>query len=219
METLTENVLVLNRLWQAVNICTVKKALCLLYQDRAQVVFEDNGDFNTFTFTDWCDFSTIGMDGEQYIHTPRFNILVPKIILLIVYDKTPYKEVKLTRHNIFERDKSICQYCGKKFDRKDLNLDHIVPRDQGGKSSWVNIVCSCKWCNSRKANKTPRQVGLKLIRKPKKPMWRPFLAHNFANMPCDAWRHFIDIAYWNVELGDKEEKVEEEHFDKFVFPR
>ena len=219
MELLSEHVLVLNRLWQAVNICTVKRALCLLYQERAQVVFEENGNFDTFTFNDWCDFSTTELDGQKYIRTPHFNVLIPTVILLIVYDKTPYKEVKLTRHNIYERDKNSCQYCGKKFDRSDLNLDHIIPRDQGGKTTWINIVCSCKRCNSRKANKTPRQAGIRLIRKPKKPMWQPFLAYNFEHMPCDTWRHFIDIAYWNVELGEEEEQVEEEHFEKFAFPR
>lgn len=73
-------------------------------------------------------------------------------------------------------------------------------------------------CNSIKGNKTPKQANMKLIRKPKKPMWRPFLAYNFANLPCNSWRHFIDISCWKVEMGE-EEVIEEEVFEKFAFPK
>lgn len=115
------------------NICSVKRAMCLLYQGRAQVVSEDEGDFNTFNFSGWRDFSAVGSNGGNYIFTPCYRIVAPRIILLIIYDKTPYKEVKLTRHNVFERDKNTCQYCGRKFERNGLNIDHVVPRDQGEK--------------------------------------------------------------------------------------
>ena len=216
MISLNHNVLVLNRLWQAVNLCTVRRAMCLLYQEHAQVVFEDNGNFSTYNFIDWCGFSTDVNDGDDYIHTTCYSILAPKIILLVSYDKTPYKEVKLTRQNIFERDNNTCQYCGKKFDRKNLNIDHIIPRDKGGSTSWKNLVCSCLKCNSRKANMTLKQAGMKLIRKPKKPMWRPFLAFNLGKLH-QSWRHFIDISYWKVQLGEESDEAMEEHFDKFAF--
>ena len=90
----------------------------------------------------------------------------------------PKKEVKFTRHNIFERDHNTCQYCGKVFDRKDLNLDHVIPRDRGGPTTWENIVCSCIKCNTQKANRTPQEAGMHLIRKPKRPKWRPFVQVN-----------------------------------------
>ena len=112
-------------------------------------------------------------------------------------------EVKFTRHNIFERDQNTCQYCGRAFDRTDLNLDHVIPRDRGGPTTWENIVCSCVECNTRKANSTPQEAGMSLIRKPKRPKWRPFVQINFTLHRHDSWKHFIDLAYWNVELGEE----------------
>ena len=114
----------------------------------------------------------------------------------------PRQDVKFTRHNIFERDKNMCQYCGKHFERKDLNLDHVFPRDRGGQMTWENIVCSCISCNTRKGNRTPVEARMHLIRKPKKPKWRPFVQINFAAAADSSWRHFLDLAYWNVEIGD-----------------
>ena len=127
---LSQNVLVLNRLWQAVNICSVKRAFMLLYQGHAQVVEAESGSFQTMTFAQWFDFSR-GYEGEDVVSTVSFKIRVPKVILLLFFDRMPKKEVKFTRHNIFERDSNTCQYCGHKFDRKDLNLDQRHPARTG----------------------------------------------------------------------------------------
>jgi len=200
---LSQHVLVLNRLWQAVNVCSVRRALTLVFAGHAQIVMESgDGAFRTFNFPEWKDFSLQEPHPES-IHTVSFKIRVPRVILLLVFDHLPKKEVKFTRHNIFERDKNTCQYCGKVFDRKDLNLDHVIPRDRGGPTNWENIVCSCVGCNTRKANRTPQEAGLRLIRKPKRPKWRPFVQISFNVHLHDSWRHFIDLAYWNVELGEE----------------
>jgi 5-methylcytosine-specific restriction endonuclease McrA len=198
---LNENVLVLNRLWQAINVCTVERAFMLLYMGHAEVVMEDGGDFQTFDFHEWREFSQ-GHHGEDVVHTVSFKIRIPRVILLLFFDRLPHKEVKFTRHNIFERDHNTCQYCGKHFDRRELNLDHIVPRDHGGTTTWENIVCACIPCNTRKANRTPTQAGMHLIKKPKRPKWRPFVNVTIASVAHDSWKHFLDLAYWNVELGE-----------------
>jgi 5-methylcytosine-specific restriction endonuclease McrA len=198
---LNQQVLVLNRLWQAVNVCSVRRALSLLFEGHAEVVMGMNdGSFQTFSFNEWTDFSREEPDPES-IHTISFRIRVPKVILLLFFDRLPKKEVKFTRHNIFERDKNTCQYCGKVFDRKDLNLDHVIPRDRGGPTTWENIVCSCIACNTHKANRTPQEAGMHLIRKPKRPKWRPFIQVNLGLQCHDSWKHFLDLAYWNVEIG------------------
>jgi 5-methylcytosine-specific restriction endonuclease McrA len=199
---LNQHVLVLNRLWQAVNICTVRRALTLLFEGRAQVVFSTpDGAFQTFNFSQWQDFSEQQPDPES-IHGISFKIRIPRVILLAVFDRLPKKEVKFTRHNIFERDRNTCQYCGRVFERKDLNLDHVIPRDRGGPTSWENIVCSCIECNTLKANRTPLEAGMHLIRKPKRPKWRPFVQICVSFDRHDSWKHFLDLAYWNVELGE-----------------
>ena len=199
---LNQQVLVLNRLWQAVNICSVRRALTLLFQGHAQVVLgDDDGVFQTFGFREWQDCSHQG-PAHELIQSVSFKIRVPRVIMLLVFDRLPKKEVKFTRHNIFERDRDTCQYCGKVFARKDLNLDHIIPRDRGGPTTWENIVCSCIPCNTRKSNRTPAEAGLRLVRKPKRPKWRPFVQVSFSLDYHDSWKHFLDLAYWNVELGE-----------------
>lgn len=200
-DMLNESVLVLNRLWQAVNVCTVERAFGLLYMGHAQVVTENGGVFRTFDFNEWRDF-TSGQAGDDVVHTVSFTIRIPRVILLLFFDRLPHKEVKFTRHNIFERDCNTCQYCGRRFDRHDLNLDHVIPRDQGGTTMWENIVCACIRCNTRKANRTPLEAGMRLIKKPKRPKWRPFVNVTISTVAHDSWKHFLDLAYWNVELGE-----------------
>jgi 5-methylcytosine-specific restriction endonuclease McrA len=172
-----------------------------LFEGRAQVVGETgDGAFQTYNFSQWHDFSRQSPHPES-ICTISFRIRVPRVILLVLFDRMPKKEVKFTRHNIFERDRNTCQYCGHIFDRKDLNLDHVVPRDRGGPTTWENIVCSCIPCNTRKANRTPTEAGMHLVKKPKRPKWRPFVQVNLTLQHHDSWKQFLDVAYWNVELG------------------
>ena len=200
---LDRQVLVLNRLWQAVNITTVRRAFTLLCQGHAQIVSAHGGNhFSTHDFESWRDFSSREPESEM-VHTISFKVRIPRVIVLLMFDRMPKKEIKFTRHNIFERDKNTCQYCARVFDRKELNLDHVLPRDKGGKTTWENIVCSCIRCNTRKANRLPHEVGMKLIRQPERPKWRPFLQFTFhGHGPGHGdWKHFLDVAYWNVELG------------------
>ena len=199
---LTEPVLVLNRLWQAVNVIAAKRAFSLLASGHASVVYEENEDFQIFDMMDWVDFSQYNqpVSDMKIVHTVRYSIRVPKIILLSIFDKVPKKELKLTRKNVFERDKYQCQYCGKRLPSEELNLDHVIPRHYGGKTTWENIVCSCVKCNSRKANRLPHEASMCLTRKPSKPQWRPVISIAARGRKHDEWKHFIDVAYWNVEL-------------------
>ena len=200
---LNQRVLVLNRLWQAVNVCSVRRAMALLFEGHAQVVLgHQDGSFQTFGFKEWQDASQLPPQ-EPCIRTVSFRIRIPRVILLLFFDRLPRKEVKFTRHNIFERDRNTCQYCGKVCERQSLNLDHVVPRDRGGPTSWENSVCSCVACNTRKANRTPREAGMRLIRRPKRPKWRPVAQVNVGVEYDESWRHFLDVAYWNVELQNE----------------
>jgi len=201
--SLHTNVLVLNRLWQAVNICTAKRALCLVFQGHAQVVHHSGtNQFSTLDFQSWCDLSTRYPEREA-VSTITLKIRIPKVILLAFFDRLPRKEVKFTRHNIFERDKHQCQYCGRILDRRELNLDHVIPRDRNGTTTWENIVCSCIECNTRKGNRTPREAHMRLLRTPKRPRWRPFLMVSHTRQPDETWRHFLDPSMWDVELGEQ----------------
>src|SRR5207253_6649469 len=104
--SLNSQVLVLNRLWQAVNVCSARRAFALLYQGHAQVVWSDNdNNFATHDFNSWRDFSTSAPEHEM-VTTISWKIRVPRVIVLLLFDRLPKKEVKFTRHNVFERDKN-----------------------------------------------------------------------------------------------------------------
>ncbi|MCD6574337.1 HNH endonuclease [Candidatus Aerophobetes bacterium] len=200
---LQANVLVLNKLWQVVDVCSVKRAVCLLYLKHAQVVVKEGGSFYTFGFEDWQDFSKQSYGDNDFISTINYRLKIPKVIILMLYDKLPPRRVKFTRKNIYLRDNNTCQYCGRKLRTEELNLDHVIPLSRGGKNTWENVVCSCISCNMRKGNKTLQEAGMKLIRKPKKPTWKTFVKTRFPNIPeWENWKDFIDVAYWNIELDE-----------------
>ncbi len=204
MEILSNEVLVLNKLWQVVDVCSVRRALCLLYLRHAQVVLKEGGSFYTFGFEDWRDFSQDHFQDSEIIRTITYKIRIPRVILLLIYDRFPPRRVKFTRKNIYKRDENTCQYCGKKFKPQDLNLDHVVSLSRGGKDSWENVVCSCVSCNLRKGSRTLAEAGMSLIRTPKRPHWRSFVKYSLDAMIEDGWKDFLNLAYWNVELEQNE---------------
>ena len=87
-----------------------------------------------------------------------------------------------------------------KFPTSELSLDHVIPRSQGGQSTWENIVCACVGCNVRKGGRTPKQAHMSLIRKPEKPRRSPVLNQKLTHRKYESWKTFLDNAYWNVEL-------------------
>ena len=110
--------------------------------------------------------------------------------------------MKLTRKNIYLRDRSTCQYCGRSFREQELNLDHVVHRRLGGTTTWTNIVCSCVECNLRKGEKTLDMSGMGLLRQPKKPRWSPFNQIAFPRGVFASWEQFLDPAALNIQILD-----------------
>lgn len=152
-------------------MCTVRRAFSLLYKGKAKVIWLDGGKMDTYGFENWL---TVPGDGEC-LGTISNRIRVPRVIVLIFFDLYPVKTVKFTRRNIYERDNYTCQYCGRKLDRQQLNIDHISPLSRKGKTVWENVVCSCLNCNVHKSNRTLEEASMKLIRKPVKPKWNFYL--------------------------------------------
>jgi 5-methylcytosine-specific restriction endonuclease McrA len=192
---LTYKVLVLNRLWQAVNIVGVQRAFCLLLQDHAQVIHTGDGSFQVMDSAAWLEHSELDAPGDSdaYVQTVRLRVRVPKVLLLRNYDQLPVKEVRFTRDNLFERDHYRCQYCGNHFPDHQLNMDHVIPRAKGGRTSWENIVTACIPCNTRKADRLPHQASMHLMKKPERPRFRPFIS-SLIDQTYDAdWEHFIQL--------------------------
>ncbi|MEM6279823.1 MAG: HNH endonuclease [Verrucomicrobiota bacterium] len=203
MDSLARQVLVLNRLWQPVNICGVKRAISLLFVGHAQVVDTDpEAGFQTHDAESWMELSAI-YEGNDLLHSVTHQIRVPSIIVLSHYDRIPKQDVKFCRQTVFERDKFTCQYCGKQFENHELNLDHVIPREKGGETTWENVVCSCIRCNTRKANKLPAQANMLPLNEPRKPRWRPFFAQASVQRVAHAsWKHFIEVPPGTVSLSN-----------------
>ncbi len=197
---LNSKVLVLNRSFLPIHITSVKRAFCLLYQGLAHAVDEQ---YRTFDFESWSALSA-SMHDEKIGCVDRV-IRVPRVILLLAYDRVPKRRVRFSRFNIYNRDRNTCQYCGRVFPRSELNLDHVIPRSQGGRSTWENVVCSCQSCNRKKGGRTPEQAGMRLLRPPRKPEWTPFMLETFSLRRYKEWVPFlsmVDAAYWNTELQE-----------------
>ena len=138
-------VLVLNQNYEPLNICRVRRAVVLLYRGKAEML----------------------ENGSGFIHTANFDFPVPSVIRLGYLIKRPWLERKLTRLEVFNRDRYTCQYCGR--ETRQLTLDHVLPRYRGGQHTWENVVGACIPCNRRKAGRTPEQAGMRLIRRPSPP--------------------------------------------------
>lgn len=197
---LNSKVLVLNRSFLPIHITSVRRAFCLLYQGLAHAVDQE---YRTFDFESWAQLSAT-------VHDERIGLVdrvirVPRVILLLAFDRVPKRRVRFSRFNIYSRDRNTCQYCGKVFPRSELNLDHVVPRSRGGKSTWENVVCSCHECNRRKGGRTPEEAGMRLLRPPRRPEWTPFMLETFSLRRYREWAPFlsvVDASYWNVELEE-----------------
>jgi 5-methylcytosine-specific restriction endonuclease McrA len=203
---LDASVLVLNRLFMAIHIISVRRAFCLLCKELAEVVsLEEDGQFQTYDFATWREVSEYRArhfrhEDDDWVRTVNSEIQAPRVIRLVSYDRLPRQTVKFNRRNIFARDNNQCQFCGKKFPTSELSLDHVIPRSQGGGSTWENIVCACVACNVKKGGRTPKEAGMHLIRKPEKPKRSPMLNLKLTHSKYQSWRTFLENAYWSVEL-------------------
>lgn len=197
---LTSPVLVLNRYFVPITVTSVKRAFVMLYGGVAKAV---GGNYETFDFESWSQISA--MKEDDAIRTVSRMIRIPRVIVLLRYDRMLRKEVKFNRINIFRRDGDSCQYCRERFPRSELTIDHIIPRSLGGKSTWENVVCSCTDCNRKKGGRSPEGAKMRLINKPKRPLWSPLSNISVRAIRYKEWEpflSFVDASYWNVELEE-----------------
>jgi len=196
-----------------IDVANIQRTLKLLFKGKAEVISVEDGNYATYNFSSWEEVSLFRQaTWDKYKNYDYFdnsgNIFgIPKVIRLTGYNKVPVK-LRLTRRNIIMRDDHTCQYCGKKKNLSELNIDHIVPKAQGGRNSWVNLACSCIKCNSHKRDRTPKQAGMKLLRHPKKPtIYLMFKRYSeiFLNDKYDEWKSFfpedfLSEIYMSIEL-------------------
>lgn len=163
-------VLVLNQNYEPLHICDWQRAVTLVYTGKAHAV-ENNG---------------------KLLRSPTTEIRLPSVVRLRDYISRPLPTVKLSRRAILARDDHRCQYCGSH--ERDLTIDHVIPRERGGPHTWENLATSCRRCNNKKGSRTPREAGMKLFSRPRRPRFIPYL--NFATFRAalrnEAWRDYLE---------------------------
>ncbi len=162
--------LVLNYSYEPLQFCSAKRAIIMVFNERAEFIESDG----------------------YVIHSPTTTFKLPAVIrVLNIVNRSKRRGVSFSKKNILRRDNFTCQYCRAK--NKSLTVDHIVPKSRGGKSNWVNVVVACKPCNLKKGDQTPSEKGMQLIKKPSTPEF--FLP--FFHLPTgpsshlEIWRKYL----------------------------
>jgi 5-methylcytosine-specific restriction endonuclease McrA len=146
-------VLVLNASYEPLQIISVRRAVVLLLQEKAEIVEA----------------------AEQQLRASSFSLDTPLVIRLVRYIKIPRRlKLPCSRRGILARDRETCQYCGVQPGRVNLTVDHVLPRSQGGATIWDNVVTACRECNRKKGGRTPEQANMLLKTKPRQPQYVAF---------------------------------------------
>ncbi len=170
--TLTAPVLVLNATFEAVNVTSVRRAIVLILKGTAKPE----------------ELS------RRVVHSACLTIDIPSVIRLIEYVQIPFERKELSRKNVLLRDGYGCQYCGRKLSSADLTIDHVTPKARGGRTSWDNVVTCCRRCNAHKGDRTPEEVGMKILKHPRALSWRvshQILSH--LGRQEESWRKYLII--------------------------
>ncbi|MEV0532854.1 HNH endonuclease [Kitasatospora sp. NPDC050463] len=139
------NTLVLNASYEPLTTVSLQRAVVLVLQDKA--VVEQAHPLRSIRGTGVC-------------------VPVPRVIRLQRYVRVPFRQqAPWSRRGVLVRDQHLCAYCG----HRATTVDHLQPRSRGGADSWLNTVAACAEDNQRKADRTPEQAGMKLLRKPFEP--------------------------------------------------
>ncbi len=163
-------VLVLNASYEAINICTAKRAIVMLLSGKADLV-------------------EIAVEA---VRSPSYSMSLPEVIRLRRYISLPYRPIPYCRKNILLRDGFICQYCGQQFSADELTLDHVIPISRGGHDSWSNVVTACKRCNHKKGNHLLEESGMTLLSRPRKPTLPTYLhLVRVIGKKREVWRKYL----------------------------
>lgn len=166
---MTGHVLVLNRDYSALSICSVQRAIVLVHLEKAELVEAAPG---------------------RFVRSTTVRHPWPSIVRLNLYVRVPYRQTLLSRKNVLRRDGHRCQYCGV-ADR--LTIDHVMPKSRGGRDTWENLAAACVPCNNKKGNRTPEEAGMQLARKPFRPSYVMFI-RDFVGHMDDCWKPYLFLS-------------------------
>jgi 5-methylcytosine-specific restriction endonuclease McrA len=160
-------VLVLNQNYEPLNVCNARRAFVLVDRGKAEILEHSEG----------------------ALRSALHSFPIPSVIRLIYMIKRPRPQMRLTRREVFVRDRYTCQYCGKQT--RDLTIDHVLPRHRGGGHTWDNLVAACRSCNHRKAGFTPQEARMAMLSEPAKPPSSSYYVFYHYLESQEDWRKFI----------------------------
>ena len=195
---LRDLVLVLNKNWLAVRIETAMMSIKRCF--RGQSVLVDENTAEVFFWDEWLKYFSVSREKDwpfdtPYVNAVRINIRIPRVCVLHQYNKIPKMNIRLSKKNLLIRDGFRCQYSNKRIKAHEATIDHVIPKSQGGKHEWSNVVISCEDINIMKGNKTPEQAGIKLMKQPKTPTWDPIYSTVITNKIHSCWKKFLKQDY------------------------
>jgi 5-methylcytosine-specific restriction endonuclease McrA len=164
---LAKKVLVLNQNYEPMGVCSVKRAIILLFLEKGEVI--ENYP-------------------RSHVRGVNTSFPAPSIIRLHLFIYVPQKKLSLSRKNILKRDNFVCQYCGTRS--LPMTVDHVVPRQRGGSYSWENLVCACTKCNTKKGNRTPEEAHFTLHTRPHKPSGIMFI-QQMVGIADERWKPYL----------------------------
>jgi 5-methylcytosine-specific restriction endonuclease McrA len=150
---LGQRVLVLNASYEPLQLISIRRAVVLLLQEKAELIEA----------------------AKQHLRSQGFALEIPLVIRLVRYIRIPRRlRLPCSRRGVLMRDHETCQYCGTQPGRANLTIDHVVPRSRGGLTTWDNVVAACRDCNHRKGGRTPEEASMVLLSKPRQPQYVAF---------------------------------------------
>ena len=167
---LSKKVLLLNSSYEPISVINGKKAIIMLMTKKVDYIEKT----------------------KLLISSEKLKMSLPLIVKLKSYIYLNKRKISLTRKNIFKRDNYKCQYCGK--NTSSLTIDHVIPKNKGGRDSWENLVSACKTCNLNKGNTLLKDTAMSLIKIPKKPNYLIYMQDYVVNKEYKSWKPYLYMA-------------------------
>lgn len=193
---LDHHVLVMNKSWKPIGTLTVRDAIVLMSRDSAKGLCVKS--FRAYTWEEWTTDTENPPEVRNFISSTSMKVPAPEVIILTKYNDVHMRAVRFTSRALYRRDDFTCQYCRKVFPEDELSVDHVVPRAAGGRTSWDNCVTACLDCNNRKADRSLKDAGLSLPKKPEKPKWNPIIHVRMDHRPA-SWRGLTQPEWWETK--------------------
>ena len=183
-------VLVLNRHWHPLAATSPAEILGAMMNDQAVGLDIRSSDWiQPVAWSEWKDLPV--RDSDLSVGTTHGKIRIPTVVVLSRFDRVPRKRLTFGLRGLYERDGGRCQYTGRSLSLAEANIDHVMPSSRGGDTSWENCVLSDREVNNRKADRTPREAGLTLLRQPVRPPELPINHFIRNNYQIQDWQYFL----------------------------